>query len=198
MKLIRLKLLLTVLMITLCTVLTAQTDTVYYLITRTIPIDIQIRIGDRMCKVQDTIPDYDTIFVEEHQLIEVFAIFPPSAVKGSVITVTKNKVRALTSSPYSDIRGLYSKGEDDIIAIVEGDSIIIDHKMDSSYQYRFRINEGEKILLPPLSGKLVLHWDLFQHYSGLIDVYVDRKKSKFDIERVKKIKIDVINLQTNN
>ena len=200
MKFVRLKLLLIILLISICTVLTAQTDTVLYLIVRTIPENIQIRVGDRMCKVCDTITNKDTIFIEHQQIMTVFAIYPPSAVKSSKYKISKNFVIEKTSSPYSDIRGLYSKGENDIDIIANGDSIILDHDIDTSYQYRIRINRGEKVYLPSASGKLVLQWDLFKDYSGLIDVYVDRKRknSRFDIETIKTFKIDIININANN
>ena len=198
MKVIRLRLLLTVLMAFLSTVLAAQTDTVYYFINEIYPDNIRIRVGDRMCKVLDTIPDYDTVFVEEDQIIEVFAIFPPSAVDGIPKTISKHKFQVLTDSPYSDIRGMYSKGKEDIFVIIEGDSIVIDHDMDPIYQYRLRVNEGEKIVLPSSTGKLVLQWELLQNYSGLINVYIDREKSRFDIEKVEEFKIDIIRNQAKH
>lgn len=163
----------------------------YYRINRTQPQSI--RVGNRMCAAGDTINEIDTIFLEAGQYIEVYPI-PNTNFKA--ILITKNKVLFKTQSQYSNLKGMYAKGKDDYYVMLENQDLILDHIVDTSYQYRIRINHNTPNKFFTKNGNLVLKWSLFENYSGEINVYIDRKKdnSRVGIEEIYEFKIDLIKI----
>lgn len=170
----------------------AQNDSVlFYKITRIVPEAGRIRVGDRLCVKGDTIVDTATIFLGEGEGLIVERLGNSSIVYKISETVFRNKAKR-------NIRFLYSKGDNDLYVLFENDSIVINHEIDTAYQYRMKINGGEKQNVCVNPGMLVLHWDLFKDYSGQLIVYLDRKRknSRVGIEKVGEFGIDIINTKT--